>query len=123
MGINVLLFVVVQVGLEPRRRKRLVRGFEDKVKEFVMQIPQQTGTGPQAQQDTPDIAIEEAKEDEETGIEDTLNDEVEMENRGLEEIVDKASYISVQQDIWISAAAGAVAGGLITALGTWLISR
>src|SRR5256885_14736180 len=35
MGVNVLLFVVVQIGLEPWRRKRLVRGFEEKVKEVV----------------------------------------------------------------------------------------
>lgn len=35
MGVNVLLFVVVQIGFEPWRRKRLVRGFEEKVKEVV----------------------------------------------------------------------------------------
>lgn len=35
MGVNVLLFVVVQIGLEPWRRNRLVRGFEEKVKEVV----------------------------------------------------------------------------------------
>jgi hypothetical protein len=37
MGVNVVLFIVVQVGLEPWRRKRLVRGFEEKVKEVVLQ--------------------------------------------------------------------------------------
>ena len=97
MGINVLLFVVVQVGLEPRRRKRLVRGFEDKVKEAVMQIPQKTGAVIQqlpleTQQisfmqqirhtphDTPDSSIEEAKVyGEEKGMEDALNDEAENE--------------------------------------------
>ena len=31
MGINVLLFVIFQVVLEPWRRRRLVKGFEDKV--------------------------------------------------------------------------------------------
>ncbi|KAH0569241.1 hypothetical protein GP486_000058 [Trichoglossum hirsutum] len=33
MGVNVLLFLVFQIGVEPWRRKRLVRGFEEKVKE------------------------------------------------------------------------------------------
>lgn len=33
MGVNVLLFLVFQFGFEPWRRKRLVRGFEDKVRE------------------------------------------------------------------------------------------
>ena len=33
MGVNVLLFVVFQIGVEPWRRKRLVQGFEQKVME------------------------------------------------------------------------------------------
>jgi sensitive to high expression protein 9, mitochondrial len=33
MGVNVLLFLVFQVAVEPWRRRRLVRGFEEKVKE------------------------------------------------------------------------------------------
>ena len=33
MGMNVLLFLVFQIGVEPWRRKRLVKGFEDKVME------------------------------------------------------------------------------------------
>jgi sensitive to high expression protein 9 len=33
MGVNVLLFLVVSVVVEPWRRKRLVRGFEEKVQE------------------------------------------------------------------------------------------
>ncbi|KAI5809352.1 Mdm33 family-domain-containing protein, partial [Pyronema omphalodes] len=35
MGFNVLLFVVVQLGLEPWKRKRLVGGFEEKVREVI----------------------------------------------------------------------------------------
>lgn len=31
MGVNVLLFFVFQIGVEPWRRKRLVKGFEEKV--------------------------------------------------------------------------------------------
>jgi sensitive to high expression protein 9 len=33
MGVNVLLFLVFQFGAEPWRRQRLVRGFEEKVRE------------------------------------------------------------------------------------------
>ncbi|KAI1798746.1 Mdm33 family-domain-containing protein [Daldinia bambusicola] len=33
MGVNVLLFLVFQFGAEPWRRRRLVRGFEEKVRE------------------------------------------------------------------------------------------
>ncbi|KAI9774267.1 MAG: sensitivity to high expression protein she9 [Geoglossum simile] len=33
MGVNVLLFLVFQIGVEPWRRNRLVKGFEEKVKE------------------------------------------------------------------------------------------
>lgn len=31
MGVNVLLFLIFQIGVEPWRRKRLVKGFEEKV--------------------------------------------------------------------------------------------
>jgi hypothetical protein len=37
MGVNLFLFGVVQIGLEPWRRKRLVSGFEEKVREVVLQ--------------------------------------------------------------------------------------
>lgn len=33
MGVNILLFLLFQVAVEPWRRKRLVKGFEDKVME------------------------------------------------------------------------------------------
>ncbi|KAI4269739.1 MAG: hypothetical protein L6R38_007361 [Xanthoria sp. 2 TBL-2021] len=33
MGVNVLLFLVFQIGVEPWRRRRLVKGFEEKVQE------------------------------------------------------------------------------------------
>ena len=33
MGVNILLFLIFQIGVEPWRRKRLVKGFEDKVME------------------------------------------------------------------------------------------
>jgi sensitive to high expression protein 9 len=33
MGLNILLFIVFQIAVEPWRRRRLVKGFEEKVKE------------------------------------------------------------------------------------------
>ncbi|KAL8996849.1 MAG: hypothetical protein Q9169_003751 [Polycauliona sp. 2 TL-2023] len=33
MGVNVLLFLVFQIGVEPWRRRRLVKGFEEKVQQ------------------------------------------------------------------------------------------
>lgn len=43
MGINILLFVVFQIGVEPWRRKRLVKGFEDKVMEALQREDSSTG--------------------------------------------------------------------------------
>lgn len=37
MGFNVLLFVVVQLWLEPWKRRRLVGGFEEKVREVIQE--------------------------------------------------------------------------------------
>lgn len=35
MGVNVLLFLIFQIAVEPWRRRRLVKGFEDKVVEAI----------------------------------------------------------------------------------------
>ncbi|KAI5795595.1 Mdm33 family-domain-containing protein [Geopyxis carbonaria] len=37
VGFNVLLFIVVQLGLEPWKRRRLVKGFEEKVREVMQE--------------------------------------------------------------------------------------
>lgn len=37
MGFNVFLFIIVQLGLEPWRRRRLVGGFEEKVREVIQE--------------------------------------------------------------------------------------
>lgn len=37
MGVNILLFLVFQLGFEPWRRKRLVQGFEEKVRQAFKQ--------------------------------------------------------------------------------------
>lgn len=38
MGLNVLLFVVFQIAIEPWRRRRLVSGFEEKVQEALKEV-------------------------------------------------------------------------------------
>lgn len=56
MGVNVLLFLVFQIGVEPWRRRRLVKGFEEKVMEALerdgngggVKVLQHTGDGPTA---------------------------------------------------------------------------
>ena len=129
MGVNVILFVVVQVGFEPWRRKRLVRGFEEKVKEAVTQIPQQIA--PVATEtvtiEGPEVLKEEGKQGDITSL--TTN-EGESEVVGVA-VIPEAENIEVEdekrefdtKDVLISAASGAVVGGLVTALTTWLISR
>ena len=54
MGVNVLLFLVFQIGVEPWRRKRLVQGFEDKVMEALEREGSAAGimsTGEKMEQD------------------------------------------------------------------------
>ena len=131
MGVNVLLFVVVQIGLEPWRRKRLVRGFEEKVKEAVQRIPAQQIL----QQDTATATVETPKENDTAGI---AIQPITEEERGKEVVITENDgdglteeyardvddeYIPEKSDIWISAASGAVLGSLLTAVTTYLLSR
>lgn len=44
MGVNVLLFLVFQVAVEPWRRRRLVKGFEDKVMDALKREAPPAGT-------------------------------------------------------------------------------
>lgn len=73
MGVNILLFLVFQIGVEPWRRKRLVKGFEDKVMEaleregsvagaaFVeMKVDQGTQTTRIEDENVPKLAAEES---------------------------------------------------------------
>jgi len=134
MGVNVLLFVVVQVGFEPWRRKRLVRGFEEKVKEAVQQIPiqqiQQQDTATVIatvpnEYDTTSIAIQlpaqQGNGEEVVIVGEDGDGEVVLTQEEIQEVQEE--YIPEKKDIWISAASGAVLGSLLTALTTYLISR
>ena len=124
MGINVLLFVVVQVGLEPWRRKRLVRGFEEKVKMVV-----EEAQAKEKEKDGSENLAEEVTKipaDELTPAEAEIEKVVEEE--GIPEDVEPVENgllqeLQVRKDIWIGAAGGAVVGSFITALGTYILSR
>lgn len=131
MGVNVLLFVVVQIGLEPWRRKRLVKGFEEKVKEAVQQIPSQRSqqhdiatavTQFPKQEDISSIVVQPAMEEEGLVV---IKDDGEGDVVLTEEEIQEAEAESIpeKRDIWISAASGAVIGSLLTALTTYLLSR
>ncbi|KAF3915174.1 hypothetical protein ABW20_dc0105379 [Dactylellina cionopaga] len=60
MGINILLFVVVQLGLEPWKRRRLVNNFEEKVRGM---LKEEKGAAAPAQAVTVEKAIEEVLSD------------------------------------------------------------
>ena len=58
MGVNVLLFLVFQIAVEPWRRKRLVRGFEEKVMEALEKEGLVHNPNLKGQQTAEDVAIE-----------------------------------------------------------------
>ena len=62
MGVNVLLFLVFQIGVEPWRRKRLVKGFEDKVMEALEREGSVAGATPTEIQVAQSAASVEAQE-------------------------------------------------------------
>lgn len=65
MGVNVLLFLVFQIGVEPWRRKRLVKGFEDKVMEALEREGSAVEAAPtevQMAQGAASAEVQEAKE-------------------------------------------------------------
>lgn len=74
MGFNVLLFVVVQLWLEPWKRRRLVGGFEQKVKEVIQEEGRRNallnmGVGPAA-------AVAPAMKEEEEEAEDEVAEDI-----------------------------------------------
>ena len=65
MGVNVLLFLVFQIGVEPWRRKRLVKGFEEKVMEALEREGSAVGAPPsgvQVAQDAPFAEVQGVQE-------------------------------------------------------------
>ncbi len=60
MGVNVLIFLVFQFGFEPWRRRRLVRGFEEKVRE-ALDKEKERQKGTDGQDNTSEGAVEDEK--------------------------------------------------------------
>jgi sensitive to high expression protein 9, mitochondrial len=57
MGVNVLLFLVFQFGFEPWRRRRLVHGFEEKVREALEKEKEKT-TSKTRDQDVEEVPLD-----------------------------------------------------------------
>ncbi|MCJ1463489.1 sensitivity to high expression protein she9 [Pseudocyphellaria aurata] len=78
MGVNVLLFLVFQIGVEPWRRKRLVKGFEEKVLEALERETPAMGaaTKPHDTQASESVLVSDAAVD---GVEKDMEGAVEPE--------------------------------------------
>ena len=86
MGFNVLLFIVVQLGLEPWKRKRLVGGFEEKVREVIAEENMRAVALMKAASEEAKVAVPKVEE-----IVEAIEEVVD------EEIVDEAKVEEVQQ--------------------------
>ena len=75
MGVNVLLFLVFQIGVEPWRRKRLVKGFEDKVMEALEREGTAAGVALAAAQGGPTKTQDQASQTSEVAINPELQSE------------------------------------------------
>ena len=69
MGVNVLLFVIFQIGVEPWRRKRLVKGFEEKVAQALERKGTSQGIGKSEVKESLDMEPADAPVIEETDVE------------------------------------------------------
>ena len=63
MGVNILLFMVFQIAVEPWRRKRLVKGFEEKVMEALEKEGTPTGVASTDEVAIQDMATVELEDD------------------------------------------------------------
>jgi sensitive to high expression protein 9, mitochondrial len=140
MGVNVLLFVVVQVGMEPWRRRRLVRGFEEKVREVVgqhesrrMEDAVEVGElGGAGRIELHGVRIQDTTIQDGSREENILSSHDISEEKEAQDTVEGKDDSDIQtghtnalqkQDLWIGVASGALLGSILTALGTWILSR
>jgi hypothetical protein len=132
MGVNVFLFVIVQIGLEPWRRQRLILGFEEKVKEVIAQTQNESGIGMVDEhvlsmaKDTLGENVTALSETETTmDGEQQVDDGIAVDLVGM--TTDSENEVATgdleKKDLWISAAGGAVVGALLTAVTTYLLGR
>jgi sensitive to high expression protein 9 len=125
MGVNLFLFGVVQIGLEPWRRRRLVAGFEEKVREVIeeKQVEQSENGQVHGQNGSSMVVDTPVSEGEHVEVRDGMEDGATLVEETIVGREDAETSVLENPDIWISAAGGAVAGGLVTALATFLLSR
>jgi sensitive to high expression protein 9, mitochondrial len=140
MGVNVLLFVVVQVGMEPWRRRRLVRGFEEKVREVVGQHESRRmedavevgGLSGAGGTELHGVRIQDTTMQDGSREENILSSHDTSEEKEAQDTVEGKDDSDIQtghtnalqkQDLWIGVASGTLLGSILTALGTWILSR
>ncbi len=114
MGVNILLFLVFQIGVEPWRRKRLVKGFEDKVMEALeregsagatlaeMQVAQNTSIpGADAIEDAQVAAVEEVLSEPQVSIQEDLLPDVivEISDKDIEAALEPPKSTSTLQSV------------------------
>ena len=114
MGVNILLFLVFQIGVEPWRRKRLVKGFEDKVMEALeregsagatlaeMQVAQNTPIpGADAIEDAQVAAVEEVLSEPQVSIQEDLLPDVivEISDEDIEAALESPKSTSTLQSV------------------------
>ena len=97
MGVNVLLFLVFQVAVEPWRRKRLVKGFEDKVMEALEREAPPTGTV-----ESTDRAVSEALPHPEAAALDGPRSGIMAESEAAITFAEAAAYNSATAEIPLS---------------------
>lgn len=116
-----MLFIVVQVGFEPWRRKRLVRGFEEKVREAVKEAQQVENSEVLQLRES---VVEPQRDGESVMIAEKAEEPVEQDEQEVADVLEDIIQRRYEEkDILISAASGLVIGGLVTTVVTWIISR
>ncbi|KAL8765627.1 MAG: hypothetical protein Q9209_007359 [Squamulea sp. 1 TL-2023] len=94
MGVNVLLFLVFQIGVEPWRRKRLVKGFEEKVQEALerereVKVAYAAGRG--NEEEAQDSLVVQLPAEAEKGVQELTQrstEEAQQKNEGVEMAID-----------------------------------
>jgi sensitive to high expression protein 9 len=114
MGFNVLLFIVVQLGLEPWKRRRLVGGFEEKVREVIQEESKKNQflNAQPAPQQAVAAAAAAAKVDEITVPGETPTEEA--TEKQFEEVVDAVVDAEVAEELAAAEAAAAEAAAAVS---------
>lgn len=106
MGINVLLFVIFQIVLEPWRRRRLVKGFEEKVELAIKESQEDAAKGAAATLATATTTVVQPNQSAADAVADmTAGEKVEaVADNIAEQIVDAVTGTSLDNDVSSSSA-------------------